>query len=70
MMSRANDFKTELAALCKKYNCTIEACDHWTGYAECGEDIRITVEFAADYAKDPLIPWEELDLGKYFDGNS
>lgn len=26
----------------------MEADDHYTGYPECGQDIRITVEFADD----------------------
>ena len=38
----------ELAALLKKYNAEMEADDHYTGYPECGQDIRITVEFADD----------------------
>ena len=67
-MTREQLFKQELAALCRKYNCYIEAKDHWTGYSECGQDVRMTVEFDGDYSVDPPIPYADLDLGTYFDG--
>jgi len=65
---RTDNFKAELAALCRKYHCEISAEDHYQGYAECGEDIRMTVEFDSDSTVDPYVPYEDLDLGKYFDG--
>ena len=53
-------FRTELKALLKKWGAKLTAEDHWQGYAECGEDVRITVD----------LPWplEDVDLGSYFDG--
>lgn len=49
-------FKKELADLLSKYNATIEAKDHYQGYAECGEDVRMTV-----YIGDSI----DIDLGTY-----
>lgn len=67
MSERTEAFKAELLALCRKYGVTeIEAKDHYPGYAECGEDIRMIVEFKGDYLIDPPIPYEDLDLGSYF----
>ena len=34
-------FREELQALLDKYGAELEAKDHWQGYAECGEDVRI-----------------------------
>jgi len=55
-----SDFIKELQDLLKKYNAEITAADHWTGYAECGQDVRMTVEFNN---------WEisDIDLGRYID---
>lgn len=36
------EFRAELAALLKKWGAEISARDHWNGYAECGEDVRMT----------------------------
>lgn len=68
MSERTDQFKSELAALCRKYNCEISAEDHWQGYPECGEDIRMTVDFEGDYTIDPPVPYEDLNLGRWFDG--
>ena len=67
-MSRATQFKEELKALVLKYRCSIEAKDHWEGYSECGEDVRMTVDFEQDYSLELPYLGEELDLGSYFDG--
>lgn len=40
-----DSFTRELKALLTKYDVILEAHDHWTGYAECGQDIRILAEF-------------------------
>lgn len=45
MSDRRNEFCTELLQLLDKYKCHIQAKDHWQGYAECGQDVRMTVEF-------------------------
>ena len=68
MSERADNFRKELVELCCKYNCEILAEDHYPGYAECGEDVRMTVDFNSDYSVDPPVLGEELDLGRYFDG--
>lgn len=53
-------FISELQELLGKYGAELRAADHWTGYAECGQDIRITAEFD---------DWriEDIDLGSFID---
>ena len=50
-------FVKELRALLKKYKVNITANDYWEGRPECGQDIKIAVEFD---------DWEmkDIDLGK------
>ena len=62
MRTTEDDFKEELKALLRKYSAIISAADHWQGYAECGSDVRMTVEFP--------YPHNDLDLGSYFAGDS
>lgn len=70
----AAQFKKDLAALLAKYGegasfpVEIRAEDHYHGYPECGEDIRMTVTIPALYDKDgnPVREWAEIDLGKMF----
>jgi hypothetical protein len=59
-------FLADLHALLEKYNAEITTEDHWTGYAECGSDIRMTVEIAPVY-KDGECESEQtsIDLGKF-----
>ncbi len=54
------EFAKDLKALLVKYNVEIEAQDHWEGYPECGQDVRMTVLFN---------DWEveNIDLGSYVD---
>jgi hypothetical protein len=59
---RVADFTAELQNLLKKHGATIRATDQWTGYAECGKDLRIEVEFE-DYKK------PDIDLGEWVDAN-
>lgn len=61
MSFRTELFLKELKALLAKFDAELSADDHWIGYAECGEDVRMTVEFND-------APYEEIDLGKYIDG--
>lgn len=63
-------FLAELRELFGKYDAEIEASDHWMGYAECGEDIRMTVEIPAVYDKnnDCIREAASIDLGEYFTG--
>ena len=53
---KRREFVVELQGLLSRYDCTISADDHWQGYPECGQDVRMTVEFA---------DWEvgEVNLG-------
>ncbi len=55
-----NKFIEELHALLKKYDVKLKAEDHWRGYAECGEDVRITAEFE-DWKID------EINFGTWID---
>ena len=55
-------FLAELTALLRKWGAELEAKDHYLGYPECGEDIRITAWIPADGAD------VEIDLGDSFDG--
>ena len=59
-MGKRDQFIEKLQELLKEFDCEITADDHWQGYAECGQDVRMTVEFE-DYKI------EEIDLGKYID---
>jgi hypothetical protein len=52
-------FLYELRELLGRYNAELTAEDHWGGYAECGKDVRITVDFH-DYRT------PDLDLGDSF----
>ena len=41
------EFRAELAALLKKWDATLSAEDHYPGWPECGEDVRMTVSIPA-----------------------
>jgi len=38
------NFETELRALLQKHRCTLTVDNHWTGYPECGQDLRLTAD--------------------------
>jgi len=61
------DFRAELSALLKRYDAELSADDHYTGYPECGEDIRMTVTIPARYSCDgeTLMEYTEIDLGRF-----
>lgn len=62
------EFCGELYALLRKWAATLEADDHFRGYSECGEDIRMTVTIPALYADEQRTTereYTEIDLGKY-----
>jgi len=61
-MDHRTKFLEDLLALLEKYGAEFSSDDHWQGYAECGQDIRITVEF-----DDYLIP--DIDLGMHVNAN-
>ncbi len=55
----------ELQALLNTYNAELYAEDHYEGYAECGEDVRMTIYVPAVYDADNNCIREatEVDLG-------
>lgn len=60
-----SQFRAELQSLLDKYRAELEARDHWEGYSECGEDVRMTVTIPAVYCEtthDCLQEWTEIDL--------
>lgn len=61
-------FMSELRALLDKYQARIEAEDHWIGYAECGEDVRMEVDIPAIYDESHECLREAtcIDLGNLF----
>lgn len=61
----AQAFKDELQALLDRYGAELEAKDHWQGYAECGEDVRMTVDIPGIWDKDgeAVREYTEIDLG-------
>jgi hypothetical protein len=61
----AQAFKDELQALLDRYGAELEAKDHWQGYAECGEDVRMTVDIPGIWDKDgeTVREYTEIDLG-------
>lgn len=57
-------FRRDLQALLDRYGATISAKDHWQGYPECGEDVRITVEIESVWSGSELVhTGAEIDLG-------
>lgn len=68
-----HEFKERLAALLAEYDAELSAEDQWTGYAECGQDVRMTVEIPSIYNKESCEYEREMtiiDLGRYFTGAS
>lgn len=60
-------FRAELQALLDKYGAELEAKDHFQGYAECGEDVRMTVDVPAlyDHNHNCVREYTEIDLGRW-----
>tara|TARA_R110002167_G_scaffold17216_6_gene66064 strand:+ start:1300 stop:1788 length:489 start_codon:yes stop_codon:yes gene_type:complete len=69
--SISSQFRAELQALLKKYDAEIEASDHYLGYPECGEDIRMIVSVPSRYSADGDRTREgcDIDLGESFKGD-
>lgn len=61
-----SQFRADLRALLDKYGAELEAKDHYQGYAECGENIRMTATLPAIYSTngDCLRELVEIDLGQ------
>jgi hypothetical protein len=60
-MTDSTKFLYDLQRLLEKHKATISADDHWIGYAECGQDIRVEIDIEDNY--------ETLDF-KYIDAKS
>jgi len=46
----------------------ISASDHWSGYAECGEDVRITCMIGGIYKDGDVVrEYTEIDFGSNID---
>ncbi len=59
-MNRREEFLNKLQLLLEEFGAEISADDHYQGYAECGQDIRMTVEFDDFEIK-------EINLGTWID---
>jgi hypothetical protein len=61
------EFLQELQELLRKWDATLEAEDHFVGYPECGQDIRMTVYIPQVYDGYGNIEREgvEINLGKF-----
>jgi hypothetical protein len=60
-------FSAEVSALLTRWRATISAADHWSGYPECGEDIRMTASIEVMHP-DGYPRFMDIDLGRYLDG--
>lgn len=60
-------FLCDLKGLLIKYQAEIQASDHYQGYPECGEDIRmiVTIPTAYNAASECVREFTEIDLGAY-----
>lgn len=65
-MTREQQFREELSALLNKYNAELSCEDQYSGYPECGHDVRMTVHIPSVY-EDYICVHEycEIDLGNY-----
>lgn len=66
-----HSFRAELRDLLFRYDAEISAEDHWQGYPECGEDVRMTVTIPGEYdpkTGETIRSWMEIDLGRFQDG--
>lgn len=60
------EFITKLKELLEEYQAELIAEDHYPGYPECGQDIRITVEMDTIYTESGCErEYTEIDLGRY-----
>ena len=57
------EFLKELGELLEKYAVKLTADDHWIGYPECGEDIRIGTDFE-DYSIEDIDFGQKITSGK------
>ena len=61
-------FRADLAELLGKWGATIEAEDHYPGYPECGQDIRIEVDIPSIWTGGELVrPGITINFGSMVD---
>ena len=58
--NKREEFVNKLQLLLEEFDCYLSADDHWQGYPECGQDVRMTAEFE-DWAVGGV------DLGAHID---
>ena len=60
-------FRDELLQLLSKWGATVEADDHFDGWPECGQNIKIIVDIPSVYDDDGncIREYTEINLGKY-----
>lgn len=60
-------FREELQSLLDRWGAEVEAKDHFQGWAECGRDIRMTVDIPAIWDADGELirEYTEIDLGSH-----
>ena len=61
-------FRAQLTALLVQWNATLSAEDHYQGYPECGEDVRMTVSIPSLHdatTGETTREYTEIDLGRY-----
>ncbi len=63
------EFLKRLRNLLADFGASIQAEDHWQGYAECGSDIRMTVTIPAVYDEsgDCIQEYTEINLSTFID---
>jgi IS1 family transposase len=62
------EFRQRLSALLQEFGAELTAEDHWSGYAECGQDVRMTVEIPSVYDPETREYMREMtiiDLGRW-----
>ena len=65
------EFTRELTALLVRWGAELEAKDHWMGYAECGSDVRMTVNIdgTLDADHNAVREWAWFDIGSWLHGD-
>jgi hypothetical protein len=60
-------FKADLQAVLDKWEAELSAEDHYPGWPEAGEDIRMTAVISGRYTAsgDTARDYTEIDLGRY-----
>ena len=69
MNEREIAFLRELKEILTRYEVELTSEDHYPGYPECGEDIRIEAYASSDYSVDEEGLGINLDFGRCVDVN-